>query len=123
MVLPIHLTRALALALSTAAPGGVPVVPQDVPRQGQIAIEVHNDNFHDATVYAVRPGLRQRLGFVGGFGKDTFKFRWAPGDLRIEIDLLAAGRYYTQVMDVAEGDELQLTILSNLHALPSGTVF
>lgn len=124
MLLPIHLTRALTLALATAAsPGGAQVAPQSAPPRREIAIEVRNDNFNDATVYAIRSGLRQRLGWVSGFGKGTFTFRWPPGDLRVEIDLLANGRYYTQVMDVSEGDELQLTILPYLHRMPPGTVF
>ncbi len=123
MLLPVHLTRALALALGTTAHGGAPVAVRSEAPQPEICLEVQNDNFHDATVYAVRSGLRQRLGYVVGFHKGTFKFRWPPGDLRVEIDLLAAGHYYTQVMDVSEGDELQLTIQPNLHTLPPGTVF
>lgn len=115
-------TVALALAV-TATPGPPRTQPQRAAPRREIALEVHNDNFHDATVYAVRSGLRQRLGWVTGFGKQTFTFRWAPGDLRVEIDLLASGRYYTQVMDVDEGDELELTILPYLHTLPPGTVF
>lgn len=128
MLLPVHLTRALTLVLSTATAqaGASPstvLAQQDQPVRREITIEVRNDNFHDATVYAIRFGLRQRLGWVGGFGKDTFKFRWPTGDLRIEIDLLANGRYYTHVMDVNEDDELQLTILPYLHRMPPGTVF
>ncbi len=124
MLPPIHLARTLTLVLATAAsPGGTPTAPQRPAQQQEITIEVHNDNFNDATVYAIRPGLRLRLGFVGGLGKDSFTFRWPQGNLRIEIDLLANGRYYTQVMDVDQGDELQLTILPNLHTLPPGTVF
>lgn len=128
MLPPTHLTRALTLALSAAtahvgASARPAVAQQDEPVRREIRIEVRNDNFHDATVYAIRLGLRQRLGWVVGFGKDTFKFRWPTGDLRLEIDLLANGRYYTQVMDVSEDDELQLIILPYLHRLPSGTVF
>lgn len=127
MLPPTRLTRALTLALglSTAHVGVLarPVFAQEEPVRRDIIIEVQNDNFHDATVYAVRSGLRQRLGFVGGFTKDTFKFLWPSGDLRIEINFLAGGRYYSQVMDVQPGDELELRILPSLHTLPSGTVF
>jgi hypothetical protein len=111
-----------------AAPGGggpTPAVAQvqdSVTRRG-ISLEVDNQNFYDATIYAVRPGLRQRVGYVTGEGKDTFTFRWPDGDLQVEIDLLAVGSYYTQVMDVQQGDELQLTVLPYLHTLPPGTVF
>jgi hypothetical protein len=114
-------TLAVALVTGGATPR-VGRAPLDQDHRG-ISIEVRNDNFHDATVYAVRPGLRQRIGLVGGLGKAKFSFQWPEGDLRLEIDLLANGRYYTQVMDVREGDDLQLTILPYLHTLPSGTVF
>lgn len=124
---PAYLIRALILALTTTlvqvgAPARPAVAQQDSVRR-EISVEIHNDNFHDATVYAVRGGLRLRLGFVSGFAKDTFTFRWPEGDLRMEIKLLAAGSYYTQVMSVQQGDELQLTILPSLHTLPPGTVF
>ncbi len=127
MLPPTYLTRALTLAFSTATAhigaSARPAVAQDEPVRREISIEVKNDNFHDATLYAIRSGLRLRLGFVTGFNKDTFKFRWPEGDLRIEIDFIAGGRYYSQVMDVQPGDELALTILPSLHTLPSGTVF
>jgi len=121
-----QVTRWLALAAALAAapsPGGAQVTtsPGKVPRG--IALKVRNENFHDATIYALRPGQRERLGWISGYGKNTFAFRWPAGDLRLEIDLLANGRYYTEVMDVSEGDQLELTILSNLHLLPPGTVF
>jgi hypothetical protein len=111
-----------------AVPGGRHAVraatsAQDsVPQRG-MSVEVDNQNFYDATIYAVRPGLRQRIGYVVGEGRRTFSFRWPDGDLRLEIHLLAVGSYYTQVMDVQQGDELQLTVLPYLHTLPPGTVF
>jgi hypothetical protein len=122
------LTRTLTLALVTAtfqltAPARTAVAQEDESVRREFTIEVDNNNFHDATVYAVRGGLRLRLGFVSGFRTDTFKFRWSDGDLRIEIKLLAVGSYYTQVMSVDQGDELQLTILPSLHTLPPGSVF
>ena len=111
-----------------AAPGaGAPHVAaaqaQDSVSPRTISLDVENQNFYDATIYAVRPGLRQRVGYVNGEGKSTFSFRWPDGDLQLEIRLLAVGSYYTQVMDVQQGDELQLTVLPYLHTLPPGTVF
>lgn len=128
MLPPTCLTRALTFAVTTAtvhlgATTRAAVAQQDEPARREITIEVRNDNFHDATVYAVRGGLRLRLGFVGGITKDTFKFLWRDGDLRIEINFIAGGRYFSQVMVVQPGDELALTILPSLHTLPSGTVF
>ena len=123
------LTRTLTLALVTAtahitlsARTAVAQQEED-PVRRDFVIEVDNDNFHDATVYAVRSGYRQRLGFVSGNRTETFKFRWPDGDLRIEIKLLAVGSYYSQIMSVDQGDELRLTILPNLHTMRPGSVF
>lgn len=124
MSFPTNTAGTLLLALALApAPGAGQTSQDSGTHRREIVLEVRNDNFHDATVFLVKAGLRQRLGWVTGFGKQTFSFRWVPGDLRVEIDLLAAGRYYTQVMDVDEGDQLQLTILPNLHTFPPGYVF
>ena len=121
------ISMAGAVCLLGAAPaGGAPphamADRQDVAQRG-ISLAVDNQNFYDATIYAVRPGLRQRIGDVTGEGKRSFSFNWPDGDLRLEIDLLAVGAYYTEVMDVVQGDHLQLTVLPYLHTLPPGTVF
>lgn len=122
--LPRALTVALAVAAAQIGPlTRIAPAQEEVAPRRDFTIEVANDNFHDATLYAVRGGIRLRLGFVSGFKRDTFKFRWPDGDLRIEIKLLAVGSYYTQVMSVDQGDDLHVTILPNLHALPPGTVF
>ena len=116
----------MACLLGAAPPAGAPshtVIGAQDSVQRDISLEVDNQNFYDATIYAVRPGLRQRVGYVTGEGKREFSFRWPDGDLRLEIDLLAVGAYYTQVMDVVQGDQLQLTVLPYLHTLPPGTVF
>ena len=116
-----------AACLLVAASGGgasaqnVARVRDSVPRG--VSLEVDNQNFYDATIYAVRPGLRQRVGYVTGEQKSTFSFRWPDGDLRLEIDLLSVGSYYTQVMDVQQVDELQPTVLPYLHTLPPAPVF
>jgi hypothetical protein len=121
-------TKTLTLALVTATaqvmvPARAAVAQDEEPVRREFVIEISNDNFHDATLYAVRGGYRLRIGSVSGFRTATFKFRWPDGDLRIEIKLLAVGSYYTQVMSVDQGDELQLTILPSLHTLPPGSVF
>ncbi len=124
MMLPLQTAKAFLLALAvTGSPGAARASAPPAPPRGMISLEVRNDNFSDATVYAVRPGLRQRIGWVSGLGKDTFTFRWPAGDLRVEIDLFAAGRYYSELVDVDQGDELQLTIQPYLDMLPPGAVF
>ena len=95
----------------------------DNPAQGPIpnrtrdlSLTVKNQNFYDATLYAMAPGhYRQRLGFVTGNSEDTFTFRWSAIELRIEIDLLSVGSTITEPLPVDEGDELELIITPDLH--------
>jgi hypothetical protein len=92
-------------------------------RPRYLKVEVDNQNFYDATIYAVRPGIRLRIGRVVGFGKETFQFAWPDLDLRFEIALLSVGSYYTWSLPVERGDHLALTILPDLHLKRPGTVF
>lgn len=95
----------------------------DEPVPQHVTLEVENQNFYGATIYALQPGERRRIGWVEGFSEETFAFKWSALDMRIEIALLSAGSYYTQPMDVTAGDELRLVILPTLHARAPGTVF
>ena len=127
MQLPKWIAMAGAVCLLGAAPGGgaqtrTVARAQDSVARG-ISLEVDNQNFYDATIYAVRLGSRQRLGDVTGEQKRTFSFRWPDGDLRLEIDPLAVGSYYTQAMAVRQGDQLQPTVLPYPHTRPPGTGF
>ena len=85
-------------------------------RTRDLTLSVRNQNFYDATLYAIAPGhYRQRLGFVTGNSEDTFTFRWSAIELRIEIDLLSVGSTVTEPLPVDEGDELELIITPDLH--------
>ncbi len=92
-------------------------------RSRYLTVEVDNQNFYDATIYAVRPGMRLRVGRVVGFNKETFEFAWPDLELRFEIALLSVGSYYTWSLPVERGDQLALTILPDLHLRRPGTVF
>ncbi len=81
----------------------------------ELTLHVKNQNFYDATLYAVDNGYRQRLGVVTGNAERTFRFRWTRLDLAIGIDLLAAGTSVTQPLSVTQGDELELIIQPDLH--------
>lgn len=90
--------------------------PEEEPLNLEITLHVRNQNFYDATLYAVPDGgSRTRLGVVRGFNEETFKFRWLHGEMRIVIDLLAAGATYTESMPVTGGDELELIITPDAH--------
>lgn len=86
------------------------------PVNPELTLAVRNDNFYDATLYAVsRGGHRQRLGVVTGNHRETFKFRWPHDELRVEIQLLAAGATSSWSVPVTPGDELELVIEPNAH--------
>jgi hypothetical protein len=82
----------------------------------ELTLHVRNQNFYDATLYAVSEGgLQRRLGVVRGLGEATFTFRWLHTELRIAINLIAAGAAYTESVAVTEGDELELIIAPDAH--------
>jgi hypothetical protein len=84
--------------------------------QREITLVARNQNFYDATLYAIGPGgSRQRLGRVSGNSDETFSFRWSSMELRIEIDLLSVGSTFTDALPIDEGDELELIITPDLH--------
>ena len=83
---------------------------RSMDERGQISVEVQNQNFYQATVYAYRPGSRTRLGIVESQGTRSFDFVWTTGDLRFLVDFLANGCVLTQPMAVDRGDDLLLIL-------------
>lgn len=118
----VHLGAALLLCacgLVGGAGGG-----EDEPRPEPIlTLHVENQNFYDATLYALsRGGDRQRLGVVGGNNQATFTFRWLQDELRVVIQLLAGGSTATEPILVNPGDSLNLIIQPDLHLkIPPGS--
>jgi hypothetical protein len=92
-----------------------------IPRE--ITLEVDNQNFHDATLYAIRSGERRRIGNVSGLKTGRFSFVWSDLDLRVEIHLLSVGSYFTRPIMIEPGDGVKLTVQPNLHRFRPGTVF
>ena len=81
-----------------------------------ITLRVENQNYYDATVYALSDGGdRQRLGQVTGLTHGTFSFRWPHNDLRVVIQLLADGSAVTQPVLVSPGDSVNLVIQPDLN--------
>ena len=89
----------------------------EAPRTAPIiTLRVDNQNYYDATVYAVtEAGAQQRIGRVTGLSHDTFTFRWLHNDLRVLIQLLADGSGVTQPVFVTPGDSLNLVIQPDRH--------
>ena len=76
----------------------------------EISVEVQNQNFYQATVYAYRAGNRARLGVVEAQGTRSFEFVWITGDLRFLVDFFTGGCILTQPMAVDRGDDLSLIL-------------
>ena len=85
-------------------------------RPQELTMHVINENFYDATIYAVdQGGTRQRLGIVSGHSEETFRFRWHTMEMSVEIRLLAVGSTQTYSLPVNEGDVLELRVQPDLH--------
>ena len=76
----------------------------------EISVEVQNQNFYQATIYAYRLNSRTRLGVVESHSTRSFEFRWITGDLRFLIDFFANGCILTDQMPVDRGDDLLLIL-------------
>ena len=96
--------------------GGEPDPDAEPAPKPVLTLHVQNQNFYDATIYAVaRSGERQRLGVVTGNNEGTFTFRWLQDEIRVLIQLLAGGAKMTDPILVSPGDSLELIIQSDLH--------
>ncbi len=76
----------------------------------EISVEVRNQNFYQATVYAYRAGNRRRLGVVESQSTRSFEFVWFTGDLRFLVDFFANGCILTESLPVDRGDDLLLIL-------------
>lgn len=87
----------------------------DVERSGEddFALFVDNQSFNEARIYARWNGDRRRLGSVGGNQSRTFTLSWRSGNLRVEVDFLAAGGFVSEPVTVNPGDSIQFRIPSH----------
>ncbi len=76
----------------------------------EISVEVRNQNFYQATVYAYRASNRRRLGVVESQSTRSFEFVWITGDLRFLVDFFANGCILTEPLPVDRGDDLLLIL-------------
>ena len=90
--------------------------PFSSPEDARIIIEVDNRNFLDATLHAVWPGKRTRLGTVIGITSANFRLAWSGVHLlQIEIDLLAGPSCITEPISASPGEIIVLDIPSVLQ--------
>lgn len=92
-----------------------PESPFIAQADARINIEVINHGFQDATLHAIWPGKRIRLGTVAGTGTANFMIPWPGSELfRIEIDLLAGSECTTRPIMADPGDIILLEIRSRI---------
>ncbi len=101
----------LALVLGGCSLASSSSDPQ-LRRDREITLLVMNQNFLDASLYAVwGNGRRFRIGDVTGNTEREFTLRWETYDLQVQIRLLSVeGSYLTDPMSVYEGDYLELVV-------------
>jgi hypothetical protein len=78
-----------------------------------VQLTVQNNDFKDATVYAVWEGMaRRRIGMVTGKTSATFTFDWVSHVMYIEADFIAGEGFTSDAIEVWEGDHLDLVIMN-----------
>ena len=75
-----------------------------------MTVEVRNQNFYPATIYAYQSGTRRRLGEVQAHQTTSFSFEWSLSDIRFLIDFLAAGCILSERLSVSHDDDLLLVL-------------
>jgi hypothetical protein len=89
-------------------------------RDETIRVEVRNDNFLDATVYAMGGGATVRLGDVTGKGENTLRLNpdrvSIAGGVQLLVDLIgSSSAYLSDAVYVNPGGTMVLQIAPNLR--------
>ena len=105
-------TAVLCMVLAAASFGcSTQRSPLGDPAEARIQIEVLNRNFQDATIHAIWPGNRRRLGTVIGITTAEYRLPWTfSAVLQIEIDLLAGLGCTTRGIIANPGDIIVVEI-------------
>ena len=119
------LTAVVALPLAVACSrGGKAVVVVDtapaVP--DSVTVEIVNDNYYDARVYAVYVGgAKHPLGTIPSYKTESgLRIPWLPRPLVFEVHLVTGFEtYLSHEIDVFSGDYVQLRLPSNFEVSDS----
>lgn len=76
----------------------------------QFVLQVENQNFADARLYARWNGDRRRIGRVGGNRTEYFTLDWDGRQLQVEVDFLAGGTILSPSILVNRGDTILFQI-------------
>jgi len=113
---------AAALLVVGCAPGqrGIDVVhPEAAIGRETVTVQVINEHFYDARLYAVYSnGERHPLGTVGGnTTENAITIPWRPRSLIIEVHMIiAGGAYQSDPVDVEPGDIVQVRLPPNIES-------
>jgi hypothetical protein len=77
----------------------------------EVLLTVENNDFRDASIYAIWNGVRRRVGSVTGKTSETFRMEWRSEDIQLEIDFLGGGDYVSERVPVTQGDHLNFVIM------------
>jgi hypothetical protein len=106
---------AVAIFLTSCGNASRRIGEQGLDPNREVSVTVKNENFYDATVYACRGTMQDRLGVVTSSTTRKFKFRWVTADLRFLVDFTGGGRFLTTLLQVETGDELDFVITINFN--------
>lgn len=109
----------LGLAMAACAPAQAVRTARVAPPEQTAVVEVSNHNWADVTVYAVRPGVRQRLGAVPSMSTGVFRLpqqlMTGSGGLRLQIDLLGSREVHvTEPIPIGPGRRAVLQVHNHL---------
>jgi hypothetical protein len=79
-----------------------------------VLLTVENNDFRDASIYALWNGMRRRVGSVTGKTSETFRMEWRSEEIQLEIDFLGGGSgddYVSERVPVMQGDHLNFVIM------------
>lgn len=111
------LIAAVLLVLSACASAGKR--DRASPRGPVTTVEVSNRNWADLTVYAIRSGMRVRLGSVVSMTTERLKLPPAilagSGGIRLHVELLGSRQAHTtEAIQVQPGDRIQFDVQNHL---------
>jgi len=110
------LAAALAAGCATSQTPDPATDPFDGGGAGRedVLLTVENNDFRDASIYALWNGVRRRVGSVTGKTSETFRMEWRSEEIQLEIDFLGGGSgddYVSERVPVTQGDHLNFVIM------------
>ena len=108
----------LSTATSCAPAGSSAAAPSSI--DAPIVVEVGNRNWSDVVVYAVRSGMRWRLGTVASMSEMTFRVPESAGlttgSMRLMVDPIGSSNgFATEPISVMPGQRVRFNVEASLQ--------